>query len=164
MGMALNVDRIRAALEARLRIIDQLETFLGSCDAWICPVFPTPAFTHRRSNAPVDVNGESMSQLEANLLHSIIFNLTGHPVVTIPIGLSGEGLPVGVQVVGQRWHEVALLEVAQLLVGRPWVPEPIRLLLRQRVTPPRQCAGRRVTSASSPAADGSSICGSGRST
>ena len=113
MGMALNGDRIRAALAARLRIIEQLETFLGSWDAWICPVFPTPAFTHRRSNAPIDVNGESMPQLEANLLHSILFNLTGHPVVTIPIGLSSEGLPIGVQVVGQRWHEMALLEVAR---------------------------------------------------
>ena len=54
-----------------------------------------------------------MSQLEANLLHSILFNLTGHPVVTIPIGLSSDGLPIGVQVVGQLWHEMSLLEVAK---------------------------------------------------
>jgi amidase len=113
MGMALDRETIRAALQARLLIIDQLETFLGLWDAWICPVFPTPAFTHRRLNAPVDVNGVSMSQLEANLLHSIIFNLTGHPVVTIPIGLSSEGLPIGVQVVGRRWNEMAVLEVAR---------------------------------------------------
>jgi Asp-tRNA(Asn)/Glu-tRNA(Gln) amidotransferase A subunit family amidase len=97
----------------RLRIVGQLDTFLGTWDAWICPVFPTPAFSHRPMNAPVEVDGRPVSQLEANLLHSIIFNLTGHPVVTIPIGASAQGLPIGVQVVGRRWHELALLDVAK---------------------------------------------------
>jgi amidase len=112
-GLALDRERLRAALDDRLRIIDQLEMFLGTWDAWICPAFPTPAFSHRPMNAPVDVDGRPMSQLEANLLHSIIFNLTGHPVVTIPIGSSSHGLPIGVQVVGRRWHESALLDVAK---------------------------------------------------
>jgi amidase len=58
-----------------------------------------------------------MSQLEANLLHSIIFNLTGNPVVTIPIGSSAQGLPIGVQVVGRRWHELALLDVAKQIAS-----------------------------------------------
>jgi amidase len=84
--MALNRERVQQALADRLRIIEQLETFLDTWDAWICPVFPTPAFSHRRMNATIEVDGEPMSQLEANLLHSIIFNLTGHPVVSIPIG------------------------------------------------------------------------------
>ena len=112
MGMALDRERVGGALQDRIRMIEQLETFLGAWDAWICPVFPTPAFTHRRMNAPIEVDGQPMSQLDANLLHSIIFNLTGHPVVTIPIGSSSDGLPIGVQVVGKRWHEMALLDVA----------------------------------------------------
>jgi amidase len=93
-------------------MIEQLETFLEAWDGWICPVFPTPAFTHRRMNTPVEVDGQPMSQLDANLLHCIIVNLAGHPVVTIPIGSSSDGLPIGVQVVGKRWHEMALLDVA----------------------------------------------------
>ena len=38
-GMTLDGERVRAALEARLRIIEQLETFLDAHGAWICPVF-----------------------------------------------------------------------------------------------------------------------------
>ena len=57
-----------------------------------------------------------MSQLEANL-HSIIFNMTGHPVVTMPIGLSPEGLPIGVQVVGSRWQEMALLNTVRQIAS-----------------------------------------------
>ena len=120
-GMALNptgfVPRCRRECGSSIGDIPR------SWDAWICPVFPTPESTHRRSNAPIDVNGESMPQLEANLLHSILFNLTGHPVVTIPIGLSSGGLPIGVQVVGQRSHEMAILEVAGQV---SWVAQAYR--------------------------------------
>ena len=116
VGSSLDGRQVRAALEARLRIIDQVETFLGTWDAWICPVFPTPAFSHRRMQAPIDVDGRRMSQLDANLLHCVIFNLTGHPVVTIPIGSSSEGLPIGVQLIGRRWQEMALLDVAKTAI------------------------------------------------
>ncbi len=53
------------------------------------------------------------------------FNLTGHPALSLPCGLSSEGLPIGLQLVG-RWHEDAyLLDVAGRLeaafdaIGRP---------------------------------------------
>jgi amidase len=114
-GTALRGDRVRAGLESRLRIIEQLEAFLDLYDTWICPAFPTPAFSHRGMSAPVDVDGRPMPQLEANLLHSIIFNLTGHPVVTMPIGFSAGGLPIGVQLVGKRWHEMSLLSIAKTI-------------------------------------------------
>ena len=99
-------------LQKRQVLIEQCERFLAAWDAWICPVFPTPAFTHRKPDAPVEVDGKPCPQLLANLLHSVIFNVTGHPVVTIPIGLTAQGLPVGVQVVGRRWQEMTLLNTA----------------------------------------------------
>jgi amidase len=51
--------------------------------------------------------------LHANLLHNVIFNVTGHPVVLVPIGLSMEGLPIGVQLVGRRSTEAELLNAAE---------------------------------------------------
>jgi amidase len=104
---------ISGLLKKREVLIEALECFLGDWDAWICPVFPTPAFTHRKPNASVDVDGQTLSMLLANLLHSVIFNVTGHPAVTIPIGTTSQGLPVGVQVIGRRWQEMALLNTAE---------------------------------------------------
>lgn len=112
-GLALDPVGLRRALEQRVQLIQQLEDFLGVWDCWICPAFPTSAFSHRTSIAPIDVDGQSISQMEANLLPTVIFNMTGHPVVTMPIGLSPEGLPIGVQVIGRRWREMALLDTAR---------------------------------------------------
>ena len=42
-------------------------------------------------------------------------NLTGHPALSMPCGLTTEGLPVGLQLVG-RWHDDRyLLSVAHLV-------------------------------------------------
>jgi len=125
-GLAVNPRRVQDALIRRERLIEQLEQSLGRWDAWLCPVFPTPAFTHRSPAAPIDVDGQMLPQRMANLLHSIIFNLTGHPVVTIPLGLTSQGLPVGVQVVGRRWAELGLLDVASQIdaVAQGYQPPP----------------------------------------
>jgi amidase len=112
-GMTLHSKTILDMLDKRLALIDRCERFLSDFDAWICPVFPSPAFTHRKPDTPIEVDGKPFPQLMANLLHSVIFNLTGNPVVTLPVGLTAQGLPVGVQVVGRRWQELALLYTAE---------------------------------------------------
>jgi amidase len=117
-GMTLRPQMVADMLVKRQALIDKVEHFLTDYDAWICPVFPTPAFTHRKPDAPVEVDGKPLAQLLANLLHSVIFNLTGHPVVTIPIGLTAQGLPVGVQIVGRRWQEMALLNTAEQIASQ----------------------------------------------
>jgi amidase len=117
-GMALRPQTITDILKQRETLIEQCDTFFADWDAWICPVFPTPAFTHRKPDAPIQVDGQPMAQLLANLLHSIIFNVTGQPVVTIPVGLTAQGLPVGVQVVGRRWQEQALLNTAEQIASQ----------------------------------------------
>lgn len=43
------------------------------------------------------------------------FNFTGHPAVVIPIGQTQTGLPIGMQIVGQRWRDTELLTTAQEL-------------------------------------------------
>ncbi|MGL5805007.1 MAG: amidase family protein [Xenococcaceae cyanobacterium] len=43
----------------------------------------------------------------------MLFNLTGNPVVVIPIGQSKEGLPIGIQIAGKRWHDLEVLRFTQ---------------------------------------------------
>ena len=115
-GASQRSGRIRDALIQREHLIDQIERFFDSWDTWLCPVFPGPAFTHRSPRAPIDVDGRRVSMIRANLLHNVIFNMTGHPAVTIPAGQSREGLPIGVQAIGRRRGEMALLDAADAIM------------------------------------------------
>ena len=43
------------------------------------------------------------------------FNLTGHPAVSVPAGFTGDGLPVGLQLVAPWWAEQRLLDLCRIL-------------------------------------------------
>ncbi|MNL25997.1 6-aminohexanoate-cyclic-dimer hydrolase [compost metagenome] len=48
-------------------------------------------------------------------------NLTGMPAISIPFGMSSDGLPIGIQVMGPLGSEALLLELAaQVEALRPW--------------------------------------------
>src|SRR3954447_26930633 len=58
-----------------------------------------------------------------------LFNVTGQPAMTLPVGIGGDGLPTGVQIVGKPLCEDTLLQVAaQVELAHPWAhhrPEPV---------------------------------------
>lgn len=112
-GISLDKAKIGDVIRRRDKLIAQLEAFFNQWDVWICPVFPTPAFTHRPTYEPIEVDNIRMPPLMANLLHSIIFNVSGHPAVVIPIGLTTSHLPIGVQIIGRRFDEPHLLDIAR---------------------------------------------------
>ncbi len=104
------------ALDARDRIINLWEDFLGEWDALLCPVSMTTAFTHRPVEAPVVVDGEEVNYWRA-IGHCAPFNFTGQPVVAIPVGWDSQGLPIGVQLVGKLWSEEKLLGIASQIAA-----------------------------------------------
>ena len=49
------------------------------------------------------------------------FNLSGHPALSVPGGISSNGLPFGLEIVGPRWRDDLVLEVAAAWeAARPW--------------------------------------------
>lgn len=103
-------------LQARDQLIERMDRELEQWDAWLCPVAITSAFTHRPRGTAVKVDGRQVPYMMASGAYTVPFNLTGHPVVVIPIGHTSSGLPIGMQIVGKRWREMELLAVAQKLV------------------------------------------------
>lgn len=103
------------ALTERDRYIAQMDKELEQWDVWLCPVAMTPAFTHRLQGEAVEIDGVKVPYQMASGAYTVPFNLTGHPVVVIPIGQTQNGLPIGMQIVGKRWHEMELLTIAQKL-------------------------------------------------
>jgi amidase len=78
----------------------------------LCPVAAIPAFRHREREWVVE--GKTVKYLDA-WSYTEWFNLLGFPAAVVPMGMSPEGLPIGVQIVGRPWEEELVLAVAGAL-------------------------------------------------
>jgi amidase len=125
-GMHATVADYAAALTRRDAIIATLEKFFERWDAFVCPVTVSPAIGHVPFGTPIDVGGAQVPYFIAGTAYTCPFNLTGHPAVVLPLTKSKEGLPIGVQLVGKRWSEPALLALAAkvALITGPFAPPP----------------------------------------
>ena len=53
--------------------------------------------------------------------YTSLFNVTGQPAISIPVGFGADGLPTSVQLVGKPLNEDRLLQVAlQMEAAHPW--------------------------------------------
>ena len=108
----LMADRDRTRLRARWR-----ELF-KSFDAVICPIMPIPAYPHDHSpdqeTRRIDIDGKKYPYTD-QLVWPGIATLPGLPATAIPLGLSTEGLPVGVQIVGPWLEDRTSLRLAELI-------------------------------------------------
>ncbi len=100
-------------LTQRDRFIAEMDKALENFDVWLCPVAMTTAFTHRPKGAVIEIEERKVPYFLANGGYTMLFNLTGHPVVIIPIGQTKNRLPIGMQIVGKRWREMKLLAIAK---------------------------------------------------
>src|SRR4029077_12075197 len=125
-GVRATVADYMVALTRRDRLITTLERFFASWDAFICPVTVGPAIPHVPFGTPIDVDGEKVPYFIAGTAYTSPFNLTGHPSVVLPLTRARDGMPIGVQLVGRRWSEPALLALAQQVarISGPFNPPP----------------------------------------
>jgi amidase len=98
-------DRMRAAL------LRQMEEF----PVLLMPVSSILAFRHRERQW--NIEGKDVGQFQA-MMPAVVANVLGLPAVTIPIAQSGDGLPIGVQLMGRPYEDEALLDLAVRLEER----------------------------------------------
>jgi aspartyl-tRNA(Asn)/glutamyl-tRNA(Gln) amidotransferase subunit A len=81
---------------------------------------PLPV-THRALD-PITVNGVDVGDMRASWISYLsLFDLTGHPAVSVPCGWTADGLPIGIQIVGPWYADAQVLKAAALLEqARPW--------------------------------------------
>jgi amidase len=103
---------------ARARLRAQWRELFKSFDAVICPVMPTPAFPHdhlpEQEKRCIKIDGKDYPYPD-QLAWPGIATLPGLPSTAIPLGLSGEGLPIGVQIVGPWLEDRTPLRLAELI-------------------------------------------------
>ncbi|MHB9847652.1 amidase [Streptomyces krungchingensis] len=87
-------------------------------DAVVCPITPTPAFVHDHDpdllQRLIDIDGVAYPYLD-QLVWAGLATMPGLPATAIPAGLSPDGLPVGVQLIGPMFEDRTPLRLAELL-------------------------------------------------
>jgi aspartyl-tRNA(Asn)/glutamyl-tRNA(Gln) amidotransferase subunit A len=93
------------AQRVRTRLIEETTAAYGLVDALVAPTSPTVAF---------EVGAKTADPLAMYLsdVCTIPSNLTGHPAMSVPIGLDGSGLPIGFQVMAPALAEETMFAVA----------------------------------------------------
>ena len=113
LGAAITAADYINALRARRELTDAVNAALGRYDVLLTA---TALSTAPRFDTPVDGVASNSP------IQTMPFNVTGHPAMSQPVGLSADGLPIAVQLVGRPFDEATVFRVGrtiEILAG--WV-------------------------------------------
>jgi aspartyl-tRNA(Asn)/glutamyl-tRNA(Gln) amidotransferase subunit A len=113
MGRYILAEDYVRALRGRDVLTQEVDLALADCEGLLLPALPIPA--HKIGASSVRIGGADEPIRNVTLRLTQLFNITGHPAITIPCGATPEGLPIGAQLVGRRGHTPALLDLAHAL-------------------------------------------------
>ena len=96
--------KVRALIKRDFEVV-----FAEGVDAILTPATPSAAF------GLGEMADADPVQMYLNDVFTVTVNLAGLPGIAVPVGLDGQGLPLGLQLIGRPWEEGALLNCAQVL-------------------------------------------------
>jgi aspartyl-tRNA(Asn)/glutamyl-tRNA(Gln) amidotransferase subunit A len=114
----------RKATQVRTLIRQDFDEAFTHCDLIACPVAPTPAF---KIGEMVD---DPLTMYLSDIF-TLAVNLAGIPGLSIPCGLSRDGLPIGLQLLGNHFQEETLLRAAwgyEQISGFTGLRQPVEAL------------------------------------
>lgn len=86
--------------------------WFGDTDVWISPTVSVPAPQLGLARQPNKSPEELFREAAALGAFTAPFNITGQPAISVPIGLTTDGLPMGIQLGGKPFDEETLIELA----------------------------------------------------
>jgi aspartyl-tRNA(Asn)/glutamyl-tRNA(Gln) amidotransferase subunit A len=96
------------AQKIRTLIAQDFARAFEQCDALLTPATPGPAFAiGEKSNDPVS--------MYLNDVFTVTVNLAGLPGISVPAGLTANGLPLGLQVIGKAFDEATVLRTGHAI-------------------------------------------------
>lgn len=112
------IDYIKAN-SVRQGLWDTLQRFFADYDLLLTPTIAVPPF-RAGTEGPTEVDGRAVERFGWTPF-TYPFNLSGNPALTIPAGFTAAGLPVGLQIVGRRYDEAAVLRAGACFEAvQPW--------------------------------------------
>ncbi len=115
---------IAAANRVRTDFYRRAVDFLDQHDFLVCPATQAMPFPADRL-VPGDIDGQPMQDYLGWIAITAIWSLSGLPAISVPIGFSPEGLPIGVQILSHGGREADLIRLAAWIereLGLPTAP------------------------------------------
>jgi amidase len=129
-GLALTAQQIGQGEKLRTVLWHRVRTFFERYDFLILPTVAVPPFPVEQPY-PTAINGRPLANYIQWVYLTYAITLTGLPAISIPCGFTNEGLPVGLQIVGRRRQEGAVLAAAAAFErAAPWaehIPPVVRV-------------------------------------
>jgi len=116
-GLSQTPLELAAAEADREKVWTDMAKILDQYDVVLTPVSSVNPFPVEQ-NYPKTINGEPMSSYIDWIASTFVISLIGLPAVSVPAGLTPDGLPVGVQIIGGRYSEAKLLQLAHQIQGQ----------------------------------------------
>jgi amidase len=119
-GLALTSREVAEGELLRSRQWQRVREFLEPREVWVTPTMAVPAFPIEHPHV-MEINGRPVGKAMQRSFLTYTVSVLGLPAISIPCGFTRAGLPVGLQVVGKRRGEAAVLRAAAAFeAAQPW--------------------------------------------
>lgn len=113
-GLQQDGDAMARAERQRGEMFMRVAAFFGEYDVLACPTVAVPPYPVAQ-RFPTEIGGEPLHSYIDWMYLTFVLTLTGCPALSLPIGFTSDGRPVGLQLVGRPRGDSDLLGAAQLL-------------------------------------------------
>jgi amidase len=119
-GLRLTSQQIGRGEKLRTELWHRVRTFMETRDLLILPTVAVPPFPVEQPY-PTEIHGKALDNYTQWFFLTYGITMTGLPAISIPCGFTKAGLPVGLQIVGRRKQEAAVLAAAAAFeAAAPW--------------------------------------------
>jgi amidase len=123
LGLGLTSREIARGEVLRTQLWERVRSFFETRDVLLTPTAATPAFPLDQPHVLM-VNGQPIGKGMQRSYLTYAFSVLGLPAISVPCGFTRDGLPVGLQIVGKRRGEAAVLRAAAAFeAAAPWIDE-----------------------------------------
>jgi amidase len=119
-GLGLTAQAIARAETLRTRLWHRVREFFQTRDLLVLPTAPVSPFPVEQPY-PTEIAGRRLEHYIQWAFLTYAITLTGLPAISVPCGVTRDGLPVGLQIVGRWRQEAAVLRAAAAFeTAAPW--------------------------------------------